>query len=69
MDLDLSLNSILCGLIFSSVGIYYFRKGKREGIMPLVVIGIAMMMYSYFISKPALNWIIGIGLWVWAYTF
>jgi len=67
MDLDLSVNSIISGLIFSAIGIYFLKYGKRESEPKLLVIGLVLMGYSLFVPNHALNWAIGIALTGWGW--
>ena len=53
---------LLGGFIFSMIGLGAMRYGKNLGLWKPVAIGIALMVYPYFIYNRFLVWAIGIGL-------
>jgi len=57
--LDISPSAIFSSLIFGAIGIYVFRKGKRESHLPHLLIGIALMVFPYFTSGPLGDWGVG----------
>ncbi len=52
----------MAGFVFSVIGFYVFREGKRKINYSLVFIGIALMLYSYFTHGPWQDWGIGVAL-------
>jgi hypothetical protein len=64
---DFSIWTIMAGLVFSVVGLYYFRAGKRATNIPVVITGIALMLYPYFVTNPWACWAVGVGLTFYAY--
>lgn len=54
--------NLISGFIFSIVGWYAFIHGKREKSIRPMVIGIALMVYPYFVSNTLLSITIGLGL-------
>lgn len=66
---DLNPYSILAGLIFSMIGLGAFSYGKKLDLWQPKVIGLALMVYPYFIYNKWLLWGIGTGLLVllWFY--
>lgn len=54
-------------IVFSAVGLAAFRRGKRESNIPCLLLGIALMVYPYFVEGLALNLLIGAALsaFVW----
>lgn len=46
-------------IVFSAVGLAAFRHGKRESNMVSLLLGIALMIYSYFVDGLLLNLLIG----------
>ena len=54
--------NIMGGIIFSIIGWYAFIHGKREKSFRPMVIGIALMVYPYFVSNTLLFFAIGIVL-------
>lgn len=65
--MNLSVSSIVAGLIFSAVGLWMFRAGKDKGDTRLIVIAVVLMVYSYFTPNPWYDWGIGAGLCGLAY--
>jgi hypothetical protein len=61
------LSTIFASLIFSIVGLFVFRLGKREGHLKLMIIGVALMTYTYFTGNMWADWLVGIGLSAMAY--
>jgi hypothetical protein len=49
-------------IVFSAVGLAAFRRGKRESNMICLLLGIALMVYPYFVEGLALNALIGAAL-------
>ncbi|MBC7693565.1 MAG: hypothetical protein H7222_17500 [Methylotenera sp.] len=62
MSLDLStfsFSSLMAGFVFGVIGWSAFRHGRRRSNMPLLIIGLAMMIYPYFTDGPWLDWGVG----------
>lgn len=61
--------NLLAGIIFGGIGFGALAYGKKLSLWQPVVIGIAMMVYPYFITNVLLNWLIGVALCVllWFY--
>ncbi len=57
-----STATLLAGLVFGSIGLGYLIYGKRQGHAVAWVCGLALMVYSYFVSDPYLLVAIGVGL-------
>ena len=49
-------------IAFSAVGFAAFRHGKREGNVLCLLLGIALMVYPYFVEGFVLNTLIGAAL-------
>lgn len=64
-----SVSAIVASLIFSIVGIYVFRKGKKEAHTPHVYIGLALMIYGYFTPTAIMAWGVGAALCGAAYYY
>ena len=64
---DFSISAIASSLIFSSVGFYVFREGRKQAEIKITLMGIALMTFSYFTSGPWADW--GIGLSLCAVTY
>ena len=54
--------NIICALIFSAVGLGYFRYGKKQAEPRMMIIGLGLMVYSYFTPTIAWNVIAGAAL-------
>ena len=54
--------NIIGGIIFGIVGWYAFIHGKKEKSWRPMVIGIALMVYPYFVPNAWVAFAIGIGL-------
>jgi multisubunit Na+/H+ antiporter MnhE subunit len=59
LDLSFDVPSLIAGLIFGIVGLYVFRRGKKESSLRLVMLGLALMIYPYFVEGAVLNWLAG----------
>lgn len=62
-----SVASLFASFIFSLVGWYVFKAGRRQADFKLIFIGIGLMIYTYFTSEVWLDWGIGLGLTALAY--
>jgi hypothetical protein len=49
-------------IVFSAVGLAAFRHGKSESNMLCLVLGIVLMVYSYFVEGLTLNLLVGAAL-------
>ena len=69
MEFELNLFNILAGIIFGIFGWGAYRYGKNLELWQPRAIGLALMIYPYFIYNKWLVWIIGVGLLVllWFY--
>ena len=55
----MNTTTLLLGLIFSSIGLGYFIYGRRQSNTVIRYVGLALMVYPYFVSDP---WaIVGVG--------
>ena len=68
-NIDFTVSAVLSSLVFSTVGLFVFRKGKRETEIKLMVIGILLMGYTYFTHGPLADWGVGVALCALAYNF
>ena len=57
-----SLNWMLAGMLVSTVGGGFFLYGKREGRVPQLVAGIALMIIPGFVEGAPLLLALGAGL-------
>jgi hypothetical protein len=58
----LTKSSIIAMLIFSIIGLGYFAYGKKSRQFLMLICGIALMGYSYFVNGTGYIILIGIGL-------
>jgi hypothetical protein len=66
---DYSKGSILAMILFSVIGLGYFAYGKKSQQFLMLVCGIALMGYSYFVNGTGNIILIGIGLGVLPFIF
>ena len=59
--------NLISGFIFGIVGWYAFIHGKKEKQWRPMVIGVALMVYPYFVSNTLVSILIGLGLCVTLY--
>jgi len=57
-----SWSAIIAALIFSVIGLWMFRQGKRNGNYKVLIIGIALMFYGYFTPGAWMAWGVGTAL-------
>lgn len=65
--MNFSVSNIIAGFIFSIIGWYLYREGKRRLNISIVVIGILLMTYTWFTNTPLATWGVGVGLCLLAY--
>jgi hypothetical protein len=63
INLDISISGLIAAIIFSAIGLYYFREGRRISYYPLLITALALMIYPYFTTGPMFDWGIGFALW------
>ncbi|WP_111858333.1 amino acid transport protein [Acinetobacter sp. CFCC 10889] len=56
----MNVSILLLGVLFSSIGLGYFIYGKKQQRIIVLLSGIALMMYPYFIDNIML--LISVGL-------
>jgi hypothetical protein len=69
MEFELNLFNILAGIIFGIIGWGAYSYGKKLELWQPRAIGLALMIYPYFIYNKWLVWIVGVALLVllWFY--
>jgi hypothetical protein len=61
--MDLPTPAALFGMVvFSCLGLWAFREGKRETNIKELMLGMALMVYSYFTPETWMLWVVGAGL-------
>ena len=63
------MSSLIASFIFSVIGLYVFKQGKKLSNAPQIFVGLALMIYSYFTPTPLLTWAVGIILCGVAYYY
>ena len=64
--MDLPTPTALFGmLMFSLIGLWAFKEGRREANIKEVLVGLALMLYSYFTAETWILWSVG-GALTWA---
>lgn len=67
--MDFSPYNLLAGFIFGTLGWGAFRYGKQLDLWQPRAIGLALMIYPYFIGQKFLLWGVGIALLVLLWFF
>lgn len=57
-----SASSLIAGLIFSVIGFWLYKEGRRRTNLSLVVIAVLLMLYPMFTQNPWQDWGVGISL-------
>jgi hypothetical protein len=55
----LSMANLIGNLLFSSIGFVAFVYGKRMNLWKLMLCGLALMVYPYFIANTTMMYAIG----------
>jgi predicted phage tail protein len=48
--LDLDGNSLLASLLIGSIGFVAFAYGKKQSRLPQMLVGVALMVFPYFVT-------------------
>ena len=68
--MDLPEPGILFGaLLFGVIGLAAFGYGRKQARFSAMTIGVALMVYPYFVSRGWLLWTIGVALCAGLYVF
>jgi hypothetical protein len=60
--MNFSVPALVAGFVFGVIGFYYFKAGKKDGELPVVLIGLTLMVYPYFIENIYLMCLTGFAL-------
>ena len=55
-------SQLFAGLIFGSIGFVAFVYGKKQTQVKTMVLGVALMAYSYFTPGTLAVWLVGAAL-------
>lgn len=58
--MNFSAANLIGGLVFGSIGFVAFIYGKRMNLWKPMFIGLALMVYPYFISSDLILWAAGV---------
>lgn len=61
--------SLFGAILFGAIGMGAFVFGKQRGLAKPMIVGVALMVYPYFISDTWLTFGIGAGLCYLLYLF
>jgi hypothetical protein len=56
--MSLDANALLLSLLLGGIGFVALSYGRKQGRPPQIVIGLALMVFPYFVSSVA--WMLGI---------
>ncbi len=62
MEISINVHALLVGFLFSIIGFWLFGRGKHRADHRIIVIGILLMIYPYFVDSTKATWAIGLGL-------
>ncbi|MBC7398285.1 MAG: hypothetical protein H7333_12655 [Bdellovibrionales bacterium] len=65
--MNFNWSNIAASFVYGTFGLYLFRHGRKQAHGPVVAIGVALMVYPYFIDNDFLLWSIGAVLLAVAY--
>ncbi len=60
MPFDLSISYIIAGIFFGMIGLIIFKEGKKRSSTELFFLGVALMVYPYFITDDIWVWVVGV---------
>ena len=61
-SVNFSFANIMAWLIFGILGMWAFNHGRKEKNYKILTIGVALMLYPYFVSSTVWLYILGIGI-------
>ena len=53
---------LFLGLVFSVIGFAYYRYGKRRDETLVLIVGITLMIYPLFVTRPLTLTVVGLFL-------
>lgn len=59
MESFLNPSTLIAGFIFGILGFWLFREGKKRQNFYVLIIGILLMAYPYFVNSALVTWLIG----------
>jgi hypothetical protein len=67
--IDLSPATLVAGLIFSTIGFFVLREGKKRPNFSWIWLGVALMLYPLFVTGVWVHWGVGLALCGLAYFY
>ena len=64
---NFSISALIASFIYGVIGLYLVRRARSDANFPRLLIGVALMVYPYFIQNIYLIWGLGAGLLLLAY--
>ncbi len=58
--MNFSTANLIGGFVFGSIGFVAFMYGKRMSLWGPIFIGLALMIYPYFVSNDFILWSAGV---------
>lgn len=62
MPFNFSLSNILTGIFFGIIGIAAWRYGRKQASARHMLLGVALILFSYFFEKVWVLFLVGVGL-------
>lgn len=59
MGIDLDFGTLFAGIVFGCIGFGAWRWGKRQQSARGMLIGIALMVFPYFVPGGLTTWAVG----------
>jgi glucose uptake protein GlcU len=69
MGFSFDIPSLIASLIYGIIGLWIFRRAKKMANLKNILVGIALMVYPYFVSGPVKTWGVGAVLCAIAYYY
>lgn len=60
--MNLNPSYLMLSMLFSSFGVGYFIYGKKQGKPLVLLVGIALSVYTFFVSDLTLICVVGVAL-------
>ena len=60
--MDLSASNLFANIVFGAVGVGAWRYGKKMDSLGKMMVGVALIGFSYFTPTAAWTWAVGTGL-------
>lgn len=57
---DMSPANLIGGFLFGSIGFVAFIYGKRLNLWKIMLVGLALMIFPYFIANTAIMYAVGV---------